>query len=316
VLIQNWPALTLTLILMSTSFGGCLGDRIIPNNENSMSISVPIWTKGLFWDYSVKTQEIETSTTMIVAEDSNSTDYSVGTASLMDAKQHAVLNHNPAIGRVKMSDLSIYENGINQVILDFPLEKNKAWSFSLYGKDNFAASVLDITPNLVTITAINSDGSKIEYKFDKEVKWLRSFVYTNANDVTVLNMQLANHGDDYSGNSYFCRGGDLYDEEFIGPDFGFYDTEFANEGHERYGDWDYIVYYLEAEIGGSGSGELILRDHESTELLVETFSPGNSKNELGTVTGNSGNWTLEISLSGDADVRIRIAGAKEYLYAL
>ena len=91
---------------MSTSFGGCLGDRIIPNNENSMSISVPIWTKGLFWDYSVKTQEIETSTTMIVAEDSNSTDYSVGTSSLMDAKQHAVLNHNPAIGRVKMSDLS------------------------------------------------------------------------------------------------------------------------------------------------------------------------------------------------------------------
>ena len=88
MLIQNWPALTLTLILMSTSFGGCLGDRIIPNNENSISISVPIWTKGLFWDYSVKTQEIEASTTMIVAEDSNSTDYSVGTASLMDAKQH------------------------------------------------------------------------------------------------------------------------------------------------------------------------------------------------------------------------------------
>jgi len=49
---------------------------------------------------------------------------------------------------------------------------------------------------------------------------------------------------------------------------------------------------------------------------VETFSPGNSKNELGTVMGTSGNWTLEISLSGDADVRIRIAGAIEYSYAV
>ncbi|SVB70886.1 uncharacterized protein METZ01_LOCUS223740, partial [marine metagenome] len=38
--------------------------------------------------------------------------------------------------------------------------------------------------------------------------------------------------------------------------------------------------------------------------------------ELGTVMGNSGNWTLEISLSGNADVRIRIAGAIEYSYAV
>ena len=95
----------------------------------------------------------------------------------------------------------------------------------------------------------------------------------------------------------------------------FRSTEFANEGHERYGPWNYVVYYLEAEIG-SGSGELILRDHDSTNILVETFSPGNSKNELGTVMGTSGNWTLEISLSGDADVRIRIAGAIEYSYAV
>ena len=133
---------------------------------------------------------------------------------------------------------------------------------------------------------------------------------------TILEMQLSRHGNDYTGNSYFCRGGDLYDKEFIGPDFGYYDTEFANEGHERYGPWDYVVYYLEAEIGSESGGELILRDHESTAILVETFSPGNSKNELGTVMGTSGNWTLEISLSGDADVRIRIAGAIEYSYAV
>ena len=130
-----------------------------------------------------------------------------------------------------------------------------------------------------------------------------------------MEMQLAKHGNDYTGNSYFCRGGDLYDEEFSGPNLDFYDTVYANEGHERYGPWDYVVYYLEAEIG-SGSGELILRDHESTDILVETFSPGNSNNELGTVMGTSGNWTLEISLSGDADVRIRIAGAIEYSYAV
>ena len=306
--------LAFSAILLGTSFGGCLGDRLL-SNEDPVSISAPIWNKGHYWEYGIKTADIEISTTMIVAVDDDSDDYYIGTASLIDAKRHAVLNYNPALGRVQMSDYSIYENNIAQLIFDFPLEKNKEWSFSLYGKDGFAATVVDIQADRADIVATHSDGVRIEYNFDVDTKWINSFVFTESNGETILEMQLAKHGNDYTGNSYFCRGGDLYDEEFIGPDFGYYDTEFANEGHERYGPWNYVVYYLEAEIG-SGSGELILRDHDSTNILVETFSPGNSKNELGTVMGTSGNWTLEISLSGDADVRIRIAGAIEYSYAV
>jgi hypothetical protein len=306
--------LAFSVILLGTSFGGCLGDRLLSDGD-PISISAPIWNKGHYWEYGIKTADIEISTTMIVAVDDDSDDYYIGTASLIDAKRHAVLNYNPALGRVQMSDFSIYENNIAQLIFDFPLEKNKEWSFSLYGKDGFAATVVDIQADRADIVATHSDGVRIEYNFDVDTKWINSFVFTESNGETVLEMQLAKHGNDYTGNSYFCRGGDLYDEEFIGPDFGYYDTEFANEGHERYGPWNYVVYYLEAEIG-SGSGELILRDHDSTNILVETFSPGNSKNELGTVMGTSGNWTLEISLSGDADVRIRIAGAIEYSYAV
>jgi len=306
--------LAFSAILLGTSFGGCLGDRLLSDGD-PVSISAPIWNKGHYWEYGIKTADIEISTTMIVAVDDDSDDYYIGTASLIDAKRHAVLNYNPALGRVQMSDFSIYENNIAQLIFDFPLEKNKEWSFSLYGKDGFAATVVDIQADRADIVATHSDGVRIEYNFDVDTKWINSFVFTESNGETILEMQLAKHGNDYTGNSYFCRGGDLYDEEFIGPDFGYYDTEFANEGHERYGPWNYVVYYLEAEIG-SGSGELILRDHDSTNILVETFSPGNSKNELGTVMGTSGNWTLEISLSGNADVRIRIAGAIEYSYAV
>jgi hypothetical protein len=53
-----------------------------------------------------------------------------------------------------------------------------------------------------------------------------------------------------------------------------------------------------------------------TELLAETFSPGVSRNEMGTVEGSSGNWTFEIALSGDSYVRMRIAGAIQYTYAI
>ena len=307
--------LAFSAILLVTSFGGCLGDGLLSDDGDSVSISAPVWNKGHYWEYVIKTADIEISTTMIVAVDNDSNDYYIGTASLDDAQRHAVLNYNPAIGRVQMSDFSVYENNVAQLLFDFPLEKNKDWSFSLYGKGGFAATVVDIQADRADIVATNSDGARIDYNFDVNAKWINSFVFTESTGETILEMQLAKHEDDYTGNSYFCRGGDLYDEEFIGPDFGYYDTEFANEGHERYGPWNYVVYYLEAEIG-SGSGELILRDHDSTNILVETFSPGNSKNELGTVMGTSGNWTLEISLSGDADVRIRIAGAIEYSYAV
>ena len=312
---QRIIVLAFSVILLVTPFGGCLGDRLI-SDDGDVSISAPIWNKGYYWEYGIKTADVEISTTMIVAVDDDSNDYYIGTASLIDAKRHAVLNHNPALGRVQMSDLSVYENNVAQLLFDFPLEKNKGWSFSLYGKDSFSATVVDIQAERADIVATSSDGARIEYNFDVDVKWINSFVFTESTGENMLEMQLAKHGNDYTGNSYFCRGGDLYDEEFIGPDFGYYDTEFANEGHERYGPWDYIVYYLEAEIGDSTNdgGEWFLSDHESTDPLLETITV--TKNELGTVMGTSGNWTLEISLSGDADVRIRIAGAIEYSYAV
>ena len=313
---QRIFVLALSVILLGTSFGGCLGGTFSSDDGKPALISAPVWSKGYYWEYGVKTADIEISTTMIVTVDDDETDYYIGSASLMDAKRHAVLNHNPAMGRVQMSNLSIYENGIAQLLFDFPLEKNKYWSFSLYGRDGFAATVVDIQPGNAQIVAVSNDGARIEYNFDNEAKWMTSFVFTEASGETILEMQLAKHGEDYTGNSYFCRGGDLYDEEFSGPNLDFYDTVYANDGHERYGPWNYVVYYLEAKIGSGGSGNLILRDHEGTDILVETFTSGTSKTELGTVMGTSGNWTLEISLSGSSDVRIRIAGAIEYSYAV
>ena len=221
---QRIIVLAFSAILLVTSFGGCLGDGLLSDDGDSVSISAPVWNKGHYWEYVIKTADIEISTTMIVAVDNDSNDYYIGTASLDDAQRHAVLNYNPAIGRVQMSDFSVYENNVAQLLFDFPLEKNKDWSFSLYGKGGFAATVVDIQADRADIVATNSDGARIDYNFDVNAKWINSFVFTESTGETILEMQLAKHEDDYTGNSYFCRGGDLYDGEFIGPDFGYYDT--------------------------------------------------------------------------------------------
>ena len=308
-------AFSLVAIFFTSTLSGCLGDGF-SNNDDKVSVSAPTWTKGDFWEYSVNTANLEVSTTMVVAIDNDATDYYVGTGSLEDAKKHAVLNHNPALGRVQMADFSVYENNQPQKIIDFPLQISKSWSFSLYGENEFVASVVDIKSSEAEISAVSDSGARISYIFDEEARWFSHFEFINSNGESVLTMDLANYGSGFTGNSYFCRGGDLYDKEFEGPDLEVYDTVYVNEGHERYGNWNYILYFLEAETGGSGSGELTLKDHLGTEFLVEAFSPGVNKNEMGTLEGDSGNWTFEIALSGDSYVRMRIAGAIQYTYAV
>jgi len=303
-------------ILLGTTLSGCIGNRLLSTDENSTPITSPIWAKGDFWEYSIRTPGLEISTTMVVSIDDDDTDYYIGTGSLEDAKRHAVLNYNPAIGRVQMSNFAIYEKNIPQLLLDFPLKKDKEWTFGLYGKEQFNTIVTEVQENRANMVATSSDGARIDYTFDKEARWLSNFTFTDSNGETILEMELANYGKGFTGNSYFCRGGDLYDEEFTGPEVSVYDTIYINEGHERYGDWNYIIYFLEADIGSSGSGEIVLRDHLETDILVKTLSPGTNMNEMGTVGGSSGNWTFEISLSGDAEVRMRIAGAIQYTYAV
>ena len=308
-------ALCITSLFLGTVISGCLGDGFKTNNDE-ITLSSPSWVKSDFWEYSVKTSNLEVSTTMVVATDDDATDYYVGTGSLEDAKRHAVLNHNPALGRVQISDFAIYENNQPQKIIDFPLKVSKSWSFSLYGEDEFVASVIDINNGKAEISAVSDSGARLSYIFSQDARWLSYFEFVNENGEANLVMELANYGTGFTGNAYFCRGGDLYDKEFEGPDLEVYDTVFVNEGHERYGNWNYILYFLESNTGSSGSGELTLKDHLGTELLVETFSPGVTKNEMGSVEGDSGNWTFEIALSGDSYVRMRIAGAIQYTYAV
>ena len=88
---------------------------------------------------------------MVVSIDDDDSDYYVGAGNLT-TQRHAVLNYNPALGRVQTSDFSVYENNIPQNIANFPLEMDKSWEFSMYG-EKFRASVIDITESVAEINA-------------------------------------------------------------------------------------------------------------------------------------------------------------------
>jgi len=301
---------TVVLLLLAA---GCLGAS--PDGDDgdgAGAIAAPAWETGQWWTYAVVIPEAEVVTTMVIG-DVDETDYHLGSSRLVDAQRHAVLNHNPALGRIRVADMALYEKNEPQLLLQFPLETGASWNFSLFGVERFDATITAVVDGRATTVAESPSGDRLEYVYHRASGWLTSFVHSEAGG-ELLRMTLVEAGTGYSGEAWFCRGGDLYEGEFSGPDFEFYDTAFANDGHVRYGPWSYVVYWLEEDIR-SGSGELVLRDHDGAQL-TRVYAPGNSHQGLGVVTGASGNWTLQVSLSGNADVRLVVAGAIEYGWTL
>ena len=312
---MRFTAAAVVLLLLAP---GCLDTSPGGGASGDTAIATPTWEVGQSWTYTVvipgTVEELAVETTMVVG-DIDETDYRLGSSQLEDAQRHAVLNHNPALGRIRIADMALYEKNEPQLLLQFPLTAGASWNFSLFGVERFDATIISITDGIASISAQSTSGERLDYVYDHSIGWLTSFVRSETDGSELLRMTVVETGTSYTDEVWFCRGGDLYEGKFTGPDLEFYDTAFANDGHVRYGPWSYIVYWIEADIGGSGSGELILRDHDG-EQLTEVFTPGNSFQELGTVTGTSGNWTLQVSLSGDADVRLLVAGAIQYSWVL
>ena len=97
------------LILLTTMSSGCLDNGLFGNDKESLSLDSPVWEKGDFWEYSISVDNKQFSTTMVVSLDDDDSDYYIGAGNLDDAKRHAVLNYNPALGRIQMSDYAVYE---------------------------------------------------------------------------------------------------------------------------------------------------------------------------------------------------------------
>jgi hypothetical protein len=221
-----------------------------------------------------------------------------------------VLNHNPFLGRMTQEDLSAYENDEAQTVMGFPLEEDKTWGFTLFSIE-WSASVWGISGNSVTIGANADDGSHLEYVYDGDVGFFSTFVWSDASGVQQMRMMLADSGGGHSGDVYFVRGGDLYSDvwEDTGPDVEVRDTFFVSD-HPSDGEWDEMIYFLDAECGGGSSTiSLTLRDHGSLSALERVWGPGASESgTLGTIPYPSEEYTLTATFTGDSYLRLKIAG--------
>lgn len=285
-------------------------------------IKLPSWEKGRYWTYSFKTPEIDDVVSRIVVASCGDVEYEVGVSSRADAQRHGVLNYNPILGRVVKEDLAIYEQGIPQSLFSFPLKRGKQWSFSMFGITEFSATVTDIrtadlpdggTTYIVDIEAQSSTKQRIQYSYDSNAKWIGYLVYEDASAEPLIEMNLISYGKGFSGNVFFVRGVDLFDSTYSAPEAEIQNTLIF--GHPQWGPFDSLIYHFEITTGAGSSGTLILKDPASpSEAMRRIFGPNLFESTIGTIPSPSEELTTQVTLTGEADLRLRIAGGIEYIW--
>ena len=300
-------------MLLACTLSGCIETGNSGGTTDDSPVDSPTWDVGDWWLYTFSTPDYSDDTArLVVASDTEEggTAYMLAISSIGEARRHAVLNHNPFLGRITHENLSAFENGAPQPVLDFPLSEGASWDFTLFSIE-WSASVRSVSGGVAVMEAEASDGSTLDYVYDASSKFFSSFIWTDPSGVVQLRMLLADDGSSHSGDVYFVRGGDLYSNTWdeSGPDFEFEDSFFVSD-HPNDGEWDEMIYFLDAACGSGGSSiTLTLRDHGSISALERVWGPGASESgTLGTIPYPSEEYTLTATFTGDSYLRLIFAG--------
>ena len=310
-------AYLLSLLMLTVSLAGCVTDEgssvsgIGDTTENELAL--PDWQIGDQWLYTFITPEFGEDSARLVVADVREDDgqFMLGISSEGEAQRHAVINHNPFLGRVTMDGLSVFENGEPQPVFNFPWEVGSTWDFRLLGQD-WSARTDNIYNGEVTVSATSSDGHMLDYVFSGRQGFIKTLSWTTDVGVDNLRMTLNLKDTDYSGDVFFYRAGDLHDNMYEENDQEIYDS-FFDEGYSSNEAWDTLVWYLDVEIDDKGgSGTLTISDQQDgTSPLSRAWGSGaTEKGSFGTIPSKTGEHRITLTLQGETSfVHLKVAGA-------
>ena len=310
-------AYLLSLLMLTVSLAGCVTDGgsslsgIGDTTEDELAL--PEWQIGDQWLYTFITPEFgEDSARLVVAEiREDDGQFMLGISSEGEAQRHAVINHNPFLGRVTMDGLSVYENGEPQPVFNFPWEIGSTWDFRLLGQD-WSARTDNIYNGEATVSATSSEGHTLDYVFSGRQGFIKTLTWTNSEGIDNLRMNLNLKDTGYTGDVFFYRAGDLHDNLYEENDQEIYDS-FFDEGYSPNEAWDTLVWYLDVEIDDKGgSGTLTISDQQdgSSPLSRAWGSGATEKGSFGTIPSKTGEHRITLTLQGETSfVHLKVAGA-------
>jgi hypothetical protein len=306
----------LVLLLLCTSvLAGCVSDSESADKGDTTTEDqkmLPVWEIGDNWLYTFITPQFGEDSARLVVADVRTEDglFMLGISSEGEAQRHAVINHNPFLGRVTMDGLSVYENGDPQPVFNFPWTVGNSWDFRLLGQD-WTATTDNIYNGEVTVSATSTENHELNYVFSGSQGFIKSLLWTDNEGIDHLEMNLNQKKTGYTGDVFFYRAGDIHDNLYEENDQEIYDT-FLDEGYSPNEVWDTLVWYLDVEITQQGgSGSLSIKDHQGASPLTRAWGAGaTEKGSFGTIPSNSGDHSITVTLRGqDSFVHLKVAGA-------
>lgn len=312
-------AMLAALLMASLCLSGCIntGDDSDEDFEVD-SVEKPGWQIGDWWLYTFETAQFGEDTARLVVTEIRDDDglYMLGISSEREAQRHAVINHNPFLGRVTIDDLSVYENGDQQPVFNFPWTAGDTWEFTLLG-EYWSAETTGSTNGMAVVKATSESGHSIEYHFDGNHGFIDYFEWMNEDDELQFRMTLTNTGNDYNGDVWFIRATDLKDRVFEGPIDGEVTDTFVDSGHPSGIDFNYYVFYIDVAMPQGGTGTLSVKDHVGNSILTRTYTAGTQSQELATIPSRTDEYTLEVTLTGgQSSIHFMIAGGIENYWEL
>ena len=311
-------AVILALLVITGGLSGCLG---ITDDEFTYdtSLDTPGWEVGDWWLYTFVTPEFgEDSARLVIAEkDEANSNWMLAISSEREAQRHAVISHNPFLGRVTFDSLSVFENGDPQSVFNFPWNKGDTWKFTLFAED-WNAQTSFVNGDVATVNAQSNGGHTLNYWFDASRGFITSLEWIDDTGVKRLKMILNDNGRNHDGQVWFIRATDLKDELYESADGDIYDS-FLDSGHPSGVDFDFLVWYLDVDIsGGGGSGTLSLKDHAGATPLARAWgSNSRESGSIGTIPSNTGEYSLTITLNGqDSYIHLKVAGGIQTTWTL
>ena len=306
----------LVLLLLCTSvLAGCVSDSESAQEADTTTDDqkqLPVWEVGDNWLYTFITPQFGEDSARLVVADVRTDDglFMLGISSEGEAQRHAVINHNPFLGRVTMDGLSVYENGDPQPVFNFPWMVGNSWDFRLLGQD-WTAPTDNIYNGDVTVSASSTEDHELSYVFSGSQGFIKSLLWTDNEGIDHLEMNLNQKKTGYTGDVFFYRAGDIHDNLYEENDQEIYDT-FLDDGYSPNEVWDTLVWYLDVEISQQGgSGSLSIKDHQGASPLTRAWGAGaTEKGSFGTIPSNSGDHSITVTVRGqDSFVHLKVAGA-------
>lgn len=306
------PRLAIVVVASLLAAGCIRTDPPAGDGEKSTVVNAPWWDVGSYWvvDIQRSTGPKESFRLVYFWNDTTTEHFWLGVADRNQARDMALHDDNPLLGRIHHNLLTPHEKGVHaHGLYTFPVEPGDSFSGIAFGRTWQIEASAGATAGQLLFAGTATDRATIAYDYSPATEWFSFIEVKGASGATELRIDVTEHGKGQSGTFYFLRGRDYYAATNPG---GTKDETFEVKKEEA------AHKSLAIELKGTTSGPLKfdVLDPDGTTRHTETLTSGSTSKIVEISTPKQGTWTMRYIGTGTFTGFIEATGILEYTETL